>query len=110
MSKTKNTMLVTLRSRKRLRFCSTTETIGADTYARTDLEGLVVLGGSIPPKLDTHLRKYGAIIFPRHPSAPVAVYRDRLYHPAELYNGITHGYEETPDARAYRWAQDSELL
>jgi len=78
-------------------------------YARTDLEGLVVLGGSIPPKLDTHLRKYGAIIFPRHPSAPVAVYRDRLYHPAELYNGITHGYEETPDARAYRWAQDSEL-
>ena len=30
-SKQKNTTEVTLRSRKRLRFCSTTETIGADT-------------------------------------------------------------------------------
>ncbi len=31
MSKTKNTTEVTLRSRNRFRFCSTTETIGADT-------------------------------------------------------------------------------
>lgn len=78
-------------------------------HGRTDLEGLVVLGGSIPPTLDTHLRRHGTIIFPGHPHAPVAVYRDRLYHPAELYTGISHGYAETPDARAYRWALDTEL-
>lgn len=81
----------------------------AHLHGRTDLEGMVILGGSIPPTLDTHLRRHGTIIFPKHPHSPVAVYRDRLYHPAELYNGITHGYAETQDALAYRWAQDTEL-
>ncbi|MDO5502165.1 MAG: LOG family protein [Actinomycetia bacterium] len=80
-----------------------------ELHGRTDLEGLVVLGGSIPESLDTHLRRHGAIIFPKDPHAPVSVYRARLYHPAELYTGLaTHGYASTPDAQAYLWASDTE--
>ena len=79
-------------------------------FGRTDLEGLVVLGGSIPPTLEAHLRRHGAIIFPKDPHAPVSVYRGRLYHPAELYTGLTsHGYASTPDAHAYAWASDTGL-
>lgn len=81
----------------------------AQLYGRADLEGLVVLGGSIPEGLDRHLRRNGAIIFPKDPHAPVSIYRARLYHPAELYTGLSHGYASTPDAQAYEWAMDSEL-
>jgi predicted Rossmann-fold nucleotide-binding protein len=79
-------------------------------HDRTDLEGLVVLGGAVPPALDVHLRRHGAIIFPKDPHAPVSVYRARLYHPAELYTGLSsHGYASTPDAHAYAWATDTGL-
>ena len=79
-------------------------------FGRTDIEGLVVLGGTVPPDLDTHLRRNGAIIFPKDPHAPVSVYRARLYHPAELYTGLAgHGYASTPDAHAYAWATDTSL-
>ena len=79
-------------------------------FGRTDLEGLVVLGGTVPVALDAHLRRHGAIIFPQDPQAPVSVYRGRLYHPAELYTGLTSsGYASTPDAHAYAWATDTEL-
>ncbi len=82
----------------------------AALFGRTDLEGLVVLGGSIPPALDSHLRRHGTIIFPKDPHAPVSVYRGRLYHPVELYTGLaSHGYASTPDAHAYAWATDTEL-
>lgn len=78
-------------------------------HGRTDLEGLVVLGGSVPTTLDTHLRRNGAIVFPKDPHAPVAVYRGRLYHPAELFTGLaSSGYASTPDALAYEWATDTE--
>ena len=78
-------------------------------YGRTDLEGMVILDGSIPPTLDSHLRRHGAIIFPKNPHAPVSIYRARLYHPAELYTGLSHGYASTPDALAYEWASDTAL-
>ena len=78
-------------------------------FGRTDLEGLVVLGCSIPTTLDLHLRRHGAIIFPKEPNAPVSIYRARLYHPAELYTGLSHGYATTADAQAYEWAMDTEL-
>lgn len=82
----------------------------ADLQRRRDLAGLVVLGGSIPDDLDRHLRAHGAMVFPTDPHAPVAVYRSRLYHPAELYTGLaSHGYASTPDAQAYAWATDTEL-
>jgi predicted Rossmann-fold nucleotide-binding protein len=78
--------------------------------ARTDLEGLVVLGGRLPPVLDEHLRSHGALVFPTDPHAPVNPYRSTLYQPHELYEGIAErGYESTPDARAYHWSRDASL-
>jgi predicted Rossmann-fold nucleotide-binding protein len=77
--------------------------------ARTDVEGMVVLGGRISRALDAHLRTHGALIFPTDPRAPVNPYRSTLYQPHELYAGLAeHGYEATPDARAYRWSRDAD--
>ena len=84
--------------------------VQAELMARTDLEGLVVLGGRLSPALESHLRRYHALIFPTDPHAPVNPYRATLYQPHELYAGIAeHGYEATPDARAYHWSRDASL-
>jgi predicted Rossmann-fold nucleotide-binding protein len=77
---------------------------------RTDVAGLVVLGGRLPADLDAHLRAHRALIFPTDPSAPVDPYRSTLYQPHELYAGLLeHGYEGTPDYRAYSWSLDAAL-
>ncbi|PKW25844.1 LOG family protein [Phycicoccus duodecadis] len=77
---------------------------------RTDLEGLVVLGGHIPPAVEEHLRAHGALVFPTDPHAPVDPYRASLYAPDELYAGLREvGYAATPDARAYRWSLDAAV-
>jgi len=74
--------------------------------ARTDLAGVVVLGGRLSPGLDAHLRTHGALVFPTDPHAPVNPYRATLYHPRDLYAGLAeHGYDATPDARAHRWSR-----
>ncbi|WP_353950603.1 Rossmann fold nucleotide-binding protein [Knoellia sp. S7-12] len=76
---------------------------------RTDLEGLVVLGGRLSPTLDNHLRLHGALVFPTDPHAPVNPYRASLYQPHELYAGMeNNGYEQTPDALAYHWSRDAD--
>ena len=73
---------------------------------RTDLDELVVLGGILPPELDTHLRAHGAIVFPNDPdAAPIRPYRSQLYTADELYAGVAQGYSATPDAVAYAWYQ-----
>ena len=78
--------------------------------ARTDVAGLVVLGGCLSPALEAHLRQGRAIIFPNDPDAPIDPYRARLYHPDELYAGLAeHGYAATPDAIAYAWSRDATL-
>lgn len=77
---------------------------------RTDLNGLVVLGGVVPHGLAVHLQESGALLFPSDGSAPVDPYRARLYRPEELYVGLTSGgYDVTPDARAYHWYRDARL-
>ncbi|HEV7172538.1 Rossmann fold nucleotide-binding protein [Pedococcus sp.] len=77
---------------------------------RTDVEGLVVLGGRLPPALDAHLRAHRALIFPTDPAAPVDPYRATLYSPDELYAGLAqHGYEATPDFLAYQWMLDAAV-
>ena len=82
----------------------------AALLARTDLEGMVVLGGRLSDRVDAHLRAHGALVFPTDPHAPVNPYRSSLYQPNELYAGLReHGYEATPDARAYHWARDGSL-
>src|SRR5438132_743470 len=82
----------------------------APLLKRTDVEGLVVLGGRLPPALDAHLRAHRALIFPTDPAAPVDPYRARLYSPDELYAGLAeHGYEATPDFLAYQWMLDAAV-
>ncbi|MGB7818019.1 MAG: Rossmann fold nucleotide-binding protein [Ornithinibacter sp.] len=82
----------------------------AELLARTDLDGLVVLGGRLSEALAHHLRLHGAFVFPSDPHAPVDPYRSTLYQPHELYAGLAeHGYAATPDARAHRWHADAAL-
>ncbi len=82
----------------------------APLLTRTDVEGLVVLGGRLPPALDAHLRAHRALIFPTDPAAPVDPYRATLYSPEELYAGLAeHGYEATPDFLAYQWMLDAAV-
>ncbi len=79
-----------------------------ELLSRNDLEGLVVLGGELSPRLEAHLRRGRAIIFPTGPRCPVDPYRARLYTPDELYAGLDQdGYEITPDAQAYHWSQSA---
>lgn len=78
--------------------------------SRTDLTGLVVLGGRLSPRLEAHLRSHGALIFPADPHSPVNPYRSTLYQPTELYAGLSElGYDRTPDALAYHWARDTAV-
>ena len=77
---------------------------------RTELEGLVVLGGDMSHGLADHLRLHGALVFPTDPHVPINPYRASLYRSGELYEGLTaRGYADTPDARAYVWSQDASL-
>ncbi|MDF2143959.1 LOG family protein [Knoellia sp. p5-6-4] len=81
-----------------------------ELLARTDVEGMVVLGGRLPPALEVHLREHGALIFPTDPHAPVNPYRATPYQPHELYAGLAEqGYDKTPDALAYTWSRDARL-
>lgn len=78
--------------------------------ARTDVEGLVVLGGRLSPALDAHLRAHHALIFPTDPHAPIDPYRASLYTAEELYADLAGGgYESTPDFLAYQWMMDGAL-
>lgn len=81
----------------------------APLLKRTDLEGLVVLGGRVSADLARHLRQHGALVFPTDPGVPVNPYRATLYQPHELYAGLSeHGYDATPDALAYHWSRDGD--
>ncbi len=77
---------------------------------RRNLHDLIVLGGELSPRLEQHLRRHGAVIFPSDPNVPISPYRGSLYTPSELYAGLeSEGYADTVDARAYRWSQDSSV-
>jgi predicted Rossmann-fold nucleotide-binding protein len=78
--------------------------------ARTDVEGLVVLGGRLSPTLSAHFGAHHALVFPTDPHAPVDPYRATLYTATELYAGLDEGgYEATPDFLAYQWTRDAAL-
>ena len=77
--------------------------------ARTDVEGLVVLGGRLSATLSAHLGAHRALVFPTDPHAPVDPYRATLYTAAELYAGLDAGYETTPDFLAYQWMRDGAV-
>ena len=77
--------------------------------ARTDLAGLVVLGGTAPDGLRRHLLDHGAVVFTEPDGLPVPVHRSFLYTAEELYAGLADGYAATPDCRAYAWSRDTRL-
>lgn len=80
----------------------------ANQLSRTDVRGLVVLGGEVPDDLAHDLVARGAVIIPSDPTCPVDAFRARLYSPADLYGGMdTEGYESTVDARAYAWSREA---
>lgn len=72
-----------------------------------DPRGAVVLGGRVGERLERHLRRGGALVFPALPQCPVDPYRNRLYTAEELYAGLEDGYEHTLDARCYAWSRDA---
>lgn len=77
-----------------------------DALLRRDPRGAVVLGGTLTDRLDSHLRRGGALVFPTVTGAPIDPYRSRLYTPEELYGGLERGYAATADWRAYSWWMD----
>ncbi|WP_249416544.1 LOG family protein [Streptomyces sp. TS71-3] len=82
---------------------------GVDLTDRTDalltaeVSGAVFLGCPMDPEAAATVRAAGALVFPPVPGLPFDPYRGLLYTPDELFQGISEGYETTPDARAYAW-------
>jgi hypothetical protein len=77
-----------------------TERSGA--LLKVDPRGAVFLGCLFEPVAETHLRRSGALLFPRLPELPFDPYRTRPYDAAELYG--SGGYAVSPDAAVYAWA------
>lgn len=74
-----------------------------ELLGRTDLGGLVVLGGAVTTPLVAHLRDHGAVVFPAATRAPVNTFRARLYRAEDLYDGLIHDDGQSLDSRAYAW-------
>ncbi|WP_176953706.1 LOG family protein [Streptomyces indicus] len=74
----------------------------------TDTEGAVFLGCAMEPDAAAKVRAGGALVFPPVPGLPFDPYRGHLYTPDELFQGLSTSYEATPDARAYRWFQETK--
>lgn len=72
---------------------------------RLDPAGALVLGGTMSPALEQHLREGGALVFPDVPGVPFDPWRPQLYTAPELYAGLEDGYPATLDARVYGWSR-----
>ncbi|WP_406121574.1 LOG family protein [Streptomyces sp. NBC_00989] len=71
----------------------------------TDTSGAVFLGCPMRDEAAAKIRADGALVFPPVPHLPFDPYRGHLYTPAELFDSLGKGYEQTPDALAYAWLQ-----
>lgn len=77
-----------------------------DTLLATDTSGAVFLGCPMEAGALAKVRADGAMVFPPVPNLPFDPYRGLLYSPDHLFDGLAeHGYDATPDARAYAWFQ-----
>ena len=76
-----------------------------DVLTSLDPRGALFLGCTIEPEVADRLREGGALLFPPVPDVPFDPWRPRLYSPAELYDGLEGGYEQTLDARIYAWSR-----
>jgi hypothetical protein len=56
----------------------------SEALLRVDARGGVFLGCHFTPAVEDHLRRAGALLFPRLPDLPFNPYRPRLYDAAEL--------------------------
>jgi predicted Rossmann-fold nucleotide-binding protein len=81
-----------------------------EVLRRLHPRGALLLGCRLDPDTEDHLRRHGALVFPRVPDVPVDPYRATLYTPEELYAGLEAGYDATLDARAYVWQRGSTDL
>lgn len=70
---------------------------------RLDPRGALLLGCRLTPATAAALRSGGALLFPAVPDVPFDPWRASLYTPAELYERLDRGYEQTPDGRIYAW-------
>lgn len=70
------------------------------------VEGALFLGCELGAAAANDLRDRGALLFPRIPDSPLNPYRASLYRASNLYDSFPGGtYEDSFDARAYRWTQ-----
>ncbi|WP_427919726.1 LOG family protein [Streptomyces sp. cg40] len=74
----------------------------------TDTAGAVFLGCPMRDEAAAKIRAEGALVFPPVPHLPFDPYRGHLYTPAELFASLGKGYEQTPDALAYAWFQQTK--
>jgi predicted Rossmann-fold nucleotide-binding protein len=70
--------------------------------------GSVFLGCALEEKADARIRDGGGLVFPAIPELPFDAYRARLYDADELYAGLEHGYDATPDAKVYAWSRQHD--
>lgn len=70
--------------------------------------GSVFLGCALEEQADAWVRDGGGLVFPAIPELPFDAYRGRLYDADELYAGLEHGYDATPDARIYAWSRQHD--
>jgi len=81
-----------------------------EVLRRLDARGALLLGCDLDPDTEEHLRRQGALLFPRVPDVPIDPYRAGLYSPEELYAGLEDGYDATLDAKAYVWQRGASDL
>ena len=74
----------------------------------SDCTGAVFLGCPMRENAAAKVRADGALVFPPLPGLPFDPYRGHLYRPDELFASLDKGYEETPDALAYAWFQQTK--
>ncbi|MEV4036911.1 LOG family protein [Streptomyces umbrinus] len=74
----------------------------------SDATGAVFLGCPMRESAAAKVRADGALVFPPLPGLPFDPYRGHLYRPDELFTSLDKGYEETPDALAYAWFQQTK--
>jgi len=74
----------------------------------SDATSAVFLGCPMRENAAAKVRADGALVFPPLPGLPFDPYRGHLYRPDELFASLDKGYEETPDALAYAWFQQTK--
>ncbi|MDP3273585.1 MAG: Rossmann fold nucleotide-binding protein [Deltaproteobacteria bacterium] len=63
----------------------------------------VMLGCAMEPHAMAALITAGSVVLPAIEGFPFSPFRAALYEPDELFAQLAQGYDNTPDAQAYRW-------